>query len=58
MDIDGFEIGVLISLHDGGLAWWTEDQVLQERTASSLQPYCVILLCIVFLVNSVNFTKI
>jgi hypothetical protein len=39
MDSDGLKIGVLISLHDGGLAWWTEDEVLQERTAVSIFIY-------------------
>jgi len=32
MDIDGYIIGQLISLHDGGLEWWTEDVILHERT--------------------------
>ena len=39
MDSDGLKIGVLTSLHDGGLAWWTEDEVLQERTAVSIFIY-------------------
>ena len=33
---DGLNIGVLASLHDAGLAWWTQDEVLQERTALSI----------------------
>ena len=36
MDPDGLKIGVLVSLHDVGLAWWTQDEVLQERTAVSI----------------------
>ena len=32
MDKDGFKIGKLISLHDGGLEWWMEDEILHERT--------------------------
>ena len=36
MDRDGLTIGVLVSLHDAGLAWWTQDEVLQERTAVSI----------------------
>ena len=40
MDRDGLKIGVLISQHDAGLDWWTEDEILQERTAIILHVHC------------------
>ena len=42
MDPDGFKIGVLVSLHDAGLAWWTEDEILQERTSGSICYTCAL----------------
>ena len=42
MDPDGFKIGVLVSLHDAGLAWWTEDEILQERTSVSICYTCAL----------------
>ena len=36
MDPDGLKIGVLVSLNDAGLAWWTQDEVFQECTAVSI----------------------
>ena len=36
LDPDGLNIGVLDSLHDAELAWWTQDEVFQECTAVSI----------------------
>ena len=40
MDDLGLKIGVLISHHDAGLEWWTEDEVLHEHTTVSIHFHC------------------